>query len=101
MTMADEEKPEVTDADFEVRLGESTLIGHALDHSPADILRELVQNEYDAGGSSIEVSFAEESLVVTGDGKGIDSKGWKRLTVILGAGAVLGTNERVDPKPNS
>ena len=34
--------------DFRFRVATSVLIEFALSHTPADVLRELVQNEYDA-----------------------------------------------------
>ena len=37
------------DEDFEYRVGTNHLSEFAAGHSPADVLRELVQNEYDAG----------------------------------------------------
>jgi hypothetical protein len=52
------------DSEFEFLVGETTLVAFALDHTPADVLRELVQNEYDAGGTSMELSFGIDRLTV-------------------------------------
>ncbi len=72
----------------------------ARSHTPADGLRELVQNEYDAGGASIVVDFGSDALVVRGSGAPIDRRGWQRLGVMLGTGLVGGSGERVAPKVN-
>ncbi len=39
-----------------------------------DVLRELVQNEYDATGTAIAVEFGADSLTVTGNGTRIDGR---------------------------
>ena len=88
------------DSEFEFLVGETTLVAFALDHTPADVLRELVQNEYDAGGTSMELSFGVDRLTVRGNGRAIDAKGWKRLGVMLGTGDIPGTGGHVDAKPN-
>ncbi|MHB1808130.1 MAG: protein NO VEIN domain-containing protein [Solirubrobacteraceae bacterium] len=85
---------------FSFRVGTSLLAEFALSHSPADILRELVQNEYDAGGTELSIDFGPEALVVHGNGQTIDKRGWKRLSVMLGTGLVAGGGDRVDAKVN-
>ncbi len=69
-------------------------------HGPSAILRELVQNEYDAGGSRLEVTFGESGLEVTGNGTPIDGKGWRRLSVTLGTGSVPDLKGNVEEKAN-
>jgi hypothetical protein len=71
-------------------------------HDASDVLRELVQNEFDGGGDRLEVTFGENSLNVTGNGRGIGANGWKRLSVIIGTGRVVGEDAtaRVAPKTN-
>lgn len=91
---------ESADLDFRFHVGTSVLIEFAVSHTPADVLRELVQNEYDAGGTELAIEFAADHLVVRGNGKIIDSKGWKRLSVMLGHGLVAGAGDRVEPKVN-
>ena len=88
------------DGDYQFQVGASILAEFALSHTPADILRELVQNEYDAGGDSVEVTFGTEQLTITGNGAGIDTRGWKRLSVMLGTGSIGGSQERIAPKAN-
>jgi len=78
----------------------SILEQFVLSHSFADVLRELAQNEYDAGGRRLTVTFGEESLQVTGDGKPIDAKGWRRLSVTLGTGIEHGTGRLIEEKVN-
>ncbi|MCG8621140.1 MAG: hypothetical protein MJE68_03925, partial [Proteobacteria bacterium] len=46
----------------------------------------MAQNEYDAGGSALEVAFGQTELEVRGNGIPIDRKGWRRLSVTLGTG---------------
>ncbi len=86
--------------DFRFRVGTSILTEFAVSHTPADVLRELVQNEYDAGGTELTVEFGPDALVVRGNGKTIDKAGWDRLGVMLGHGLVAGAAERVEPKAN-
>ncbi|HLL45494.1 MAG TPA: DUF3883 domain-containing protein [Longimicrobiaceae bacterium] len=64
------------------------------------MLRELAQNEFDAGGSRLEVTFEPDGLRVRGNGRTIDRAGWNRLTVMSGTGEVPGTNIVVEEKPN-
>ncbi len=67
-------------------VAESVVEQFALSHTPTAILRELVQNEYDAGGRELGVHFGDERLVITGSGYPIDAAGWERLRVMLGTG---------------
>src|SRR5262249_44711765 len=71
-------------------------------HDASDVLRELVQNEFDGGGDQLRITFDEDSLYVTGKGPGIDAAGWERLSVIIGTGQMIGeaAAERVAPKSN-
>jgi len=78
----------------------SILEQFVLSHSFGDVLRELAQNEYDAGGRQLVVRFGEASLQVTGNGKPIDAKGWSRLSVTLGTGVEHGTGRRIEEKTN-
>jgi Domain of unknown function (DUF3883) len=94
------EVPSIPDSEFAFRVGTSVLEEFARSHTPADALRELVQNEYDAGGASMEVDFEDDLLVVRGSGTPIDQKGWQRLTVVLGTGLVGGSGERIPAKVN-
>ncbi|HEV2173697.1 MAG TPA: hypothetical protein VGR71_09030, partial [Nitrospira sp.] len=79
----------------------STLDQFVLDHDHLDVLRELVQNEYDAHGRSLEINFEEDHLEVVGSGDPIDRDGWRRLSVMLGTGKVPDTAYRIKPKENS
>jgi hypothetical protein len=83
------------------RVGANALIEFIREHHEGDILRELVQNEYDARGRRMTVSFGQESLRVAGSGDPIDPNGWKRLKVVFGTGAVAGDDEDIPPKVNS
>ena len=100
MAEQDWELPQLSDSQFTFRVGTSVLEEFARSHTPADVLRELVQNEYDAHGASIEVDFGHDALVVRGTGAPIDAKGWRRLSVVLGTGLVGGTTERIAGKVN-
>lgn len=94
------ELPQLLDSEFRFRVGTSMLEEFARSHTPADVLRELVQNEYDAGGAAIEVDFGSDALVVRGTGAPIDKQGWQRLSVVLGTGLVGGSAERIAAKVN-
>jgi hypothetical protein len=95
-------QPDLSSQRFEVRYGASVVTEFVLAHTPADVLRELVQNEYDAEGRSLEIVFGRDGLEVRGDGKGIDQAGWTRLSVMLGTGMVgaPSAQETVQPKVN-
>ncbi len=80
---------------------ESVAEQFALSHTPTDILRELVQNEYDAGGRELGVHFGGEELVITGNGDPIDAAGWKRLGVMLGTGSVPNSDTYIEPKKSN
>jgi len=92
--------PDVNQLDLRFRVGDSILTEFVLGHDPAAILHELVQNEYDAGGSRLEVTFGETALEVTGNGAPVDRKGWHRLSVILGTGRVTDLDDEVEAKAN-
>jgi len=94
--------PEVT-ADMRQRVGSSQIDEFVLAHTAADILRELVQNEFDAGGAEIGIRFRDAMLEITGTGRDIPPKGWSRLSVLIGTGEVLGdsSGEIITPKESS
>src|SRR6516162_11527536 len=69
---------------FQTAIGSSIVEQIVSGHTPADVLRELVQNEFDAHGREIIVAFGPDHLNVTGSGKPVDRAGWQRLSVILG-----------------
>jgi len=69
-------------------------------HTVSDVLRELVQNEYDGHGRSLSIEFSEKGLNVRGSGDSIDRAGWQRLSVMLGTGHVSGDDREVAPKTN-
>lgn len=84
-------------------MGSSVVEGFVTGHTHSDVLRELVQNEFDAGGSKLLATFGVDGLTITGNGKPIDRRGWDRLSVILGTGKVIGAGEgsrQVPPKAN-
>ena len=95
--------PEISidDLSLSFEVGESVVEEFAQSHTPTDILRELVQNEYDARGTEISVHFGNDKLVITGNGNPIDAAGWKRLRVMLGTGLIPGSNVYVTPKKSS
>lgn len=78
----------------------SSIEEFAAGHDFAAVLRELAQNEFDAGGRRFEVLFERDGLRIRGTGKAIDSAGWERLSVISGTGRIAGTDRFVDEKPN-
>lgn len=85
-----------------IRIGSSIIEQFVAGHDASDVLRELVQNEYDGGGETLTLTFGSRSLQVTGTGRNIDRNGWDRLSVIVGTGNVMGSRqaEVVAPKEN-
>ena len=104
--MADSEPETWSPPDFgsalRTQIGASIVEQFVAGHDASDVLRELVQNEFDGGGDRLTVTFGADALVVTGNGRNIDSNGWKRLSVIIGTGRVVGEGAEgsVAPKTN-
>jgi hypothetical protein len=84
------------------RIGSSVIEQFVAGHDAGDVLRELVQNEYDGGGDKLTLTFGSKSVEVIGSGRNIERSGWERLSVIVGTGNVMGTRgaEVVVPKEN-
>ncbi|UWM82130.1 DUF3883 domain-containing protein [Rhizobium sp. SRDI969] len=84
------------------RIGSSVIEQFVAGHDAGDVLRELVQNEYDGGGDKLTLTFGSKSVEVIGSGRKIERSGWERLSVIVGTGNVMGTRgaEVVAPKDN-
>ena len=93
-------RPDLDNLDLEFSFGESVLSEFVSGHDASGVLRELVQNEFDAKGTKIEILFGEESVQILGNGKPIDASGWKRLSVMLGKGQVTGSDRVIEPKMN-
>jgi hypothetical protein len=99
-------EPNWTPPDFgghrRTRIGASVVEQFVAGHDASDVLRELVQNEFDGGGDRLIVTFGSGALEVVGNGRGISADGWTRLSVIVGTGRVVGDAdaERVAPKAN-
>jgi hypothetical protein len=95
-------QPPIITKDFRPRIAFSIVEEFVAGHDAGDVLRELVQNEFDAGGTQVSVTFGRKSLTVVGNGRPIDAKGWSRLDVILGTGKIIGGNGdvSVEPKEN-
>jgi hypothetical protein len=75
------------------RIGSSFIEQFVAGHDASDVLRELVQNEYDGNGEMLTLTFGSRSLEVAGTGKDIDRSGWERLSVIVGTGSVMGSRD--------
>ena len=97
---ADWQPPDLDASELQHRFGDSVLLEFIRAHSPSAVLRELVQNEYDAGGNDLQVAFGDTGLEVTGNGKPIDRKGWRRLSVTLGTGTVSNFRDDLEEKAN-
>ena len=93
-------RPDPSELSYEFSIAQSVLEDFVLSHDPYDVLRELVQNEFDAEGTKIEFLFGSDSLTVLGSGKPVDGPGWKRLSVVLGKGRVAGSDRVILPKVN-
>lgn len=94
------DKPDINELELHYKYANSVLAQFVSDHDHSAVLRELVQNEYDAGGSQLKVEFGTDELRISGNGKIIDSDGWKRLSVMLGTGQVGGSNQTIKQKVN-
>lgn len=100
------DEPDYVPPDFsasrQIRIGSSFIEQFVAGHDASDVLREVVQNEYDGGGERLTITFGSRSLEVAGTGRNIDAKGWERLSVIVGTGNVMGSRhgEVVAPKEN-
>lgn len=100
------EEPTYEAPDFsgsrKTRIGSSFIEQFVAGHDASDVLRELVQNEFDGGGEALALTFGTRELEVVGSGRGIDPGGWERLSVIVGTGNVMGSArpETVAPKTN-
>lgn len=93
-------RPDISGSDLTYTITSSVLVEFAQGHTVSDVLRELTQNEYDAGGRSLSVIFGNEALEIHGNGREIDSAGWRRLSVMLGTGHVIGQDRDVPEKTN-
>ena len=91
----------IEDLPLQYVVTESVAEQFALSHTPTDILRELVQNEYDAEGHQLGVYFGGDKLVITGNGNPIDASGWERLRVMLGTGLVPNSDTYIEPKKSN
>ena len=94
-------QPDADKLQLQFSIADSVLKEFVLGHGPSAVLTELVQNEYDAQGTRLEVLFGDDSVTITGNGKVIDSAGWNRLSVVMGTGIVAGTNRKIEAKVNS
>jgi hypothetical protein len=95
--------PPKLEGSFHSAFGSSLIEEFVVGHDAADVLRELVQNEFDGGGDKLTISFGTDHLSVTGNGKAIDANGWSRLSLLLGTGRVVGGGHGsrvVQPKLN-
>ena len=75
---------------FRTVIGSSVVDEFVAGHSLTAVLRELVQNEFDAGGNRLTITFGDNALSISGNGKPIDASGWSRLSAILGTGRAIG-----------
>ena len=100
------EEPSYVPPDFSSsrrrRIGSSFIEQFVAGHDASNVLRELVQNEFDGGGESLTLTFGSRALEVVGSGRDITAEGWERLSVIVGTGKVMGgaRAEVVAPKEN-
>ena len=95
------DKPDIDKRDLRFNYGNSIVAEFVSGHNHADVLRELVQNEYDAKGSRLQVIFDTDKLRISGNGSPIDADGWKRLSVMLGTGQVGRSGTTIAQKVNS
>jgi len=94
-------RPDADTLSLQFSIADSVLKDFVVSHDPSAILIELVQNEYDAKGTRLQISFGENSVTVTGNGKPVDLPGWNRLSVMMGTGTVAGSDRTIKAKANS
>jgi hypothetical protein len=100
VSIFDSELQDIAPSELTYTVTSSVLEQFAQGHTIGDVLRELVQNEYDAQGDALSVTFGTEGVEVQGRGQSIDRAGWRRLSVMLGTGRVVGDDQDVPPKVN-
>lgn len=100
MSAIEWQPPELLPSELEYAVTTSVLEEFARGHTISEVLRELVQNEYDAGGRSLTVRFTPDGLEVHGNGHPIDRRGWQRLSVMLGTGRAVSAGLDVPAKIN-
>jgi hypothetical protein len=95
-------QPPILTGGFRPGIGSSIVEEFVAGHDAGDVLRELVQNEFDAGGTQVSVTFGLSDITVSGNGRPPDRKGWERLGVIFGTGRVVGGSDdrSIEPKEN-
>jgi len=94
-------RPDADTLSLQFSIADSVLKDFVVSHDPSAILIELVQNEYDAKGTQLQISFGENSVIVTGNGEPVDRPGWNRLSVMMGTGTVAGSDRTIKAKANS
>jgi hypothetical protein len=87
---------------FRTKIGASIVEEFVAGHTASDVLRELAQNEFDAGGETMSLVFGQSGLSISGSGRPIDKKGWDRLDAVIGTGRVAGDNSHtaIEAKQN-
>jgi len=87
---------------YETKIGGSIIDQFVVGHDPTDVLRELVQNEFDADGDVMTVIFGADQLSISGSGRPINKEGWQRLDVVIGTGRMAGdtSGAEIEPKEN-
>ena len=88
---------------FRTKIGASLVEEFVAGHTATDVLRELAQNEFDAGGDNMSLLFGQSDVLISGSGRPIDKKGWLRLDAVIGTGRVAGDESHavIEPKQNS
>lgn len=61
---------------YKTKIGGSIIDQFVVGHDATDVLRELVQNEFDADGDVMAVTFGADQLSISGSGRPINKKGW-------------------------
>src|SRR6266567_1833295 len=96
--------PPTVQGEFQAAFGASIIEEFVAGHTPADVLRELIANTYDAGGTRLAAYFGGHMLSVTNNGNVIDDEDLARLRLLLGTGRVIGqpgAAQTIQPKKNS
>src|SRR5258708_21447559 len=93
--------PELTRLPVTIDKSHLVAIGERLYAESVELLRELVNNAYDADASEVHVQLSEHEISVSDNGSGMDLEGLKQYFNIGGATKKRGPqNPPVRPRPN-
>ena len=70
--------------EYRLKYGPNIIVNFVKSHDLAGMIAELIQNDFDATGRRLKISFLRDSLVAESYGAKVDKNGWERLSYLLG-----------------